>query len=89
MKANANRRSSLSAGRPLAEFGSGRDYSVRTESGNDISKEKPSLADGVAGGGGSIFAPESADGSFAGPADFVTEPTGNSTMTGASQALRV
>jgi hypothetical protein len=63
-------------------------YSVRADSGNDISNAKPSLLEGAAGAGGSIRAPASGDGLFA-PASFVTVPTGNSIIAGASQPLRV
>jgi hypothetical protein len=42
------------AGHGSQERSNTRDHSVRTDRGNDISKEKPSFVDGSAGGGGSV-----------------------------------
>jgi hypothetical protein len=57
---------------------------VRAESGNDISKENPSLIAGAAGGRGSdpALRPFSC-------ADFVSVPIANFVTVGGSQALRV
>jgi hypothetical protein len=57
---------------------------VRADSGNDISKENPSLVEGAAGGCGS----DPAFRSFS-PADFVSVPIANFLTVGGSQARRV
>jgi hypothetical protein len=59
--------------------------SVRTDSGNDISNEKPSLVEGEAGGGGGFSARPEGN---RGPAAFVAGPIGVSAIAGGSQARR-
>jgi hypothetical protein len=77
----------MQAGTDRHSRSNGRDHSVRTDKGNDISKEKPSFVVGAGGGGGFVRSLDSGDNPAA--VDLVFLPTGSFEMAGACQARRV